>query len=192
MRYKLCRLVTLLFLVCCSSAGASEEPRIDIHRQQVCPRDATDWCRASSTGGHFEVSLPIPFNDGTIHARDKNGNPITSYVIGTTSPEGVKFSVICMFNPALPMTQAGFEAMAQSFVEGVTVLDNQAVTQGGLSWRQLHVQQKTSSAYIRFTYAHGASYQMIVEYPPAAAAQADLLAPRVFSSFAVTGAPEKP
>ena len=191
MRHKLRRLVTLLFLVC-FSAGVAEEPRIVLHRQQVCPRDASGWCGASSTGGHFTVSLPNPFNDGTIKALDKNGNPMATYVVGTTSPEGIKLSVLCMFNPALPATPASVDALVQSLVEGVTVLDNQAFTQSGLSGRQLHVKQKTSSAYIRVGSSHAALYQIIVEYPPAEAAQAGILAPRVFSSFAITGAPEKP
>ena len=191
MRHNLSCLVTLLLLVC-NSAGAAEEPSIVLHRQQVCPRDATGWCDASSTGGHFAVSLPIPFNDGTIKARDKNGNPMATYVVGTTSPEGIKLTAMCMFNPALPATKASVDAMVQSLVEGVTVLDNQAFTQGGFSGRQLHVQQKTSSAYVRVGSSHAAVYQIIVEYPPSAAAQAGIWAPRVFSSFAVTGAPEKP
>ena len=74
------------------AAGLQAPGSVAMHRQQAGTPNQMGWYDAKSTQGHFSVSLPIPFNDFTVRVQEKEGRETVSYVIGSTSKEGFKFS----------------------------------------------------------------------------------------------------
>lgn len=63
-----------------------------MHRLQAGEPDASGWMVARSTEGGFSVRLPLKFNDFTLAERNAKAPVLRTFVVGTKSQEGLKFS----------------------------------------------------------------------------------------------------
>src|SRR5258707_12657009 len=81
--------VLSLALIVSTSASATAEPKLEMHRVGVNVDDGSGWYPAVSTKGSFSILLPIPFND--FMTRDP-GTDEVSHVVGGKSSEGIKFT----------------------------------------------------------------------------------------------------
>jgi hypothetical protein len=75
-----------------SALAQSLPPGMKMHRLQAGEPDASGWMVAASTEGGFSVRLPIKFNDFTIAESDPKAPALRTFVVGTKSQEGIKFS----------------------------------------------------------------------------------------------------
>lgn len=89
-------LVLLASLCCLSFASAafsqSPPPGMTMHRIQAGEPDDSGWMVAASTEGGFSVRLPLKFNDFTIVESDPKALALRTFVVGTKSQEGIKFT----------------------------------------------------------------------------------------------------
>ncbi len=113
-------LLALLALALAALAGCGrpdDQPSIVMHRQRAGVRNADGWYPATSTEGGFSVLMPVPFNDFTVVTRRPDGASVRSFVLGTRSKEGVKFSVAGTAwqapRPDLAAFAAGFRGARQ-------------------------------------------------------------------------------
>lgn len=91
------RCYLLLASLCCTTFataafGQALPPGMTMHRVQAGEPDASGWMVAASTEGGFSVRLPLKFNDFTIAESDPKAPALRTYVVGTKSQEGIKFS----------------------------------------------------------------------------------------------------
>src|SRR5690554_386827 len=84
-------LLILLIASSCSTSQVKQERKM--YRIQDTTLSQSGWYFGKSTDGHFSIELPIPFNDFTLITEG-----IFTYVIGSKSQEGYKFSVTEMKN----------------------------------------------------------------------------------------------
>jgi hypothetical protein len=74
-------------------ANAQNPTGTVMHRSGAGQFDSTGWTDAKSTEGKFSVRLPVPFDDFTVKNSDEGLQAGQFFVIGATTPEGVRFSV---------------------------------------------------------------------------------------------------
>ena len=67
-------------------------PGMKMHRVQAGEPDASGWMVAASTEGGFSVRLPLKFTDFTVEESDAKAATLRSFIVGTKSQEGIKFS----------------------------------------------------------------------------------------------------
>jgi hypothetical protein len=148
------------------AVGQKAPAGLTMHRQRAGAPNADGWYDAKSTEGRFSVSLPIPFNDFTLRAKEKDGAEVVSYVIGSTSKEGFKFSATEMLN-----TRRTREFDARAYVEKFkadkrnTVSNETLFEVDGHSAVQFHVSNAQQSAYMRAIVVPPGVLLLIVEYP---------------------------
>ena len=148
------------------TVGQKAPAGLTMHRQQAGTPNAKGWYDAKSTEGHFSVSLPIPFNDFTVKVKEKDGTEVVSYVIGSTSKEGFKFSATEMLNGRRTR-----EFDAHAYVEKFkadkrnTVSNETLFEVDGHSAIQFHVSNAQQSAFMRALVVPPGVLLLIVEYP---------------------------
>jgi hypothetical protein len=75
------------------SASAQGMPAgMKMHRLQAGEPDSSGWIVAKSTEGRFSVRLPLKFNDFTISETSSDEPVLRTFVVGTKSREGIKFT----------------------------------------------------------------------------------------------------
>src|SRR4030095_4903909 len=75
-----------------SAFAQATPPGMKMHRVQAGEPDASGWMIATSTEGGFSVRLPLKFNDFTLEESDAKAATLRSFIVGTKSQEGIKFS----------------------------------------------------------------------------------------------------
>ena len=147
-------------------AVGQEAPAVTMHRQRAGAPNARGWYDAKSTDGHFSVSLPMPFNDFTVRAKDKDGMALPVYVVGGKSTDGVKFSATEM--PKGRLTRDfDLHAYVQKFKadKNNTVSNETLLEFDGHSAIQFHVSNTRQSAFMRAIIVPSGVLLLIVEYP---------------------------
>jgi hypothetical protein len=86
-----------LFLVCTFGKAGAQQQQGDslkrtMHRIQAGVADSNGWYLAESTGGHFKVKLPAPFNDFEVSGVDENGRRQEIHTVGVLTKDKAKFS----------------------------------------------------------------------------------------------------
>jgi hypothetical protein len=183
-------LVVAALLAAAVGVGAQTKPVLHAIRKQACPKDADNRCRARSAGGHFSVSLPVPFNEESILGADEKGRPLHMYVVGSTTPSGIKFSVITFWKPSEPANAATLEKAITALGNGDSLKSHRPMTLAGMQGEHGRLEGKDTSADIYVAVGNNALYQLIVEFPKAAAAEAAREIPRLLASFKTHGSPD--
>lgn len=180
--------IVLCLLGTFAIASAVELPEgVKMHRLQAGTRDKDGWYEAKSTEGHFTVSLPIPFNDFTVNVKE-DGKEKISYVVGSKSKEGFKFTV----------TECPQESLAKPFglkgtVEGFksdkrsTVSEEKTFEFDGHPAFSFKVADTKSSAFIHAVSANSRVFMLIVEYPTALEKDVLPLTDPFFTSLKIDG-----
>jgi hypothetical protein len=155
----------LIFLFLSGLAWA--EPQMEKHRIQATTTkdEASGWYVAESTRGAFSVLIPIPFNDITATADDPKLGKIHSYIIGSKSAEGIKFSATEV--PVVPgMPDNDITQMADRFKKpGQTVSDVDTAPYDGNPSISLSIVGPTSGAFMRYVKTPQSMIIMVLEYP---------------------------
>jgi hypothetical protein len=92
------RLVPLLLppllsaMLATATASQTLPPGMTMHRLQAGEPDASGWMVAASTGGRFSVRIPLKFNDFTVGESDPKVPVLRTFVVGSKSREGIKFT----------------------------------------------------------------------------------------------------
>jgi hypothetical protein len=131
-----------------------------MHRIQDTTKNKSGFYYAKSTEGHFSVLLPIPFNDFTIKA-----DSVNSYVIGSKSQEGIKFSVTEVIKKEknkvtdLDALANGFSSSANTIkdVKKEKVNNGQSVS--------FSVTNESSGAILKYVDTSNSLFIMIIEFP---------------------------
>jgi hypothetical protein len=148
-------------------APLAQQPKLEMHRAGVVSKDPSGWHLAVSTKGSFSVRMPIAFNDFTVHSADPKSGEGATHVIGGTSTEGIKVSVVeipasAKSSPSLEKILANFSAKP-----GNKVTDVQRVTKGDVDTLSFSVSGAQTSAHIRYIKTKNATYSLTIEFPNA-------------------------
>ena len=168
------------------TVGQKAPAGLTMHRQQAGTPNAKGWYDAKSTEGHFSVSLPIPFNDFTVKVKEKDGTEVVSYVIGSTSKEGFKFSATEMLN-ARTTREFDTRAYVEKFKSDKrnTVSNETQFELDGHSAVQFHVSNAQQSAFMRAIVFPSGVLLLIVEYPTRLEKNVVSLAQNFFDSLRI-------
>jgi hypothetical protein len=151
-----------------ASILAQQAPQagMTMHRNQAGTPNQNGWYDATSTEGHFSVSLPIPFNDFTVRAREKDGREVVTYVIGSKSKKGFKFSATEFPNESMtrPFDLKGYPEKLKASKKN-TVSNERFFQFDGHSAVQFQVTDSQNSAFMRAVVSRAGVFILIVEYP---------------------------
>ena len=142
-----------------SSTAQSTSP-VKMHRIQDTTKDKSGLYYGKSTEGHFSVLLPIPFNDFTIKTDEA-----TSYVIGSKSEEGIKFSVTEIVkkekNKAIDL-----DALLKGFSSSSSKVENVRKEKTKYSESiSFSVVDKSKGAIFKYINTQNSLFTMIIEFP---------------------------
>jgi hypothetical protein len=162
---------------------AQENSNITLHRIQAAERDASGWYPAISTYGTFRISLPLPFNDFTVHAKDTNNGQIDMQIVGCKSSDGYTFTVIEM--PIFQKTKiSDLETIVEKFKgdrkNTVAGVDNSSYA--GFSTISFEVAGPNSGAFMRYINANNSLMMVTLEYPKGGRDSAIKMKARFFDS----------
>jgi len=149
-----------------TSKSSLPEGGLQMHRMQAGMPNKDGWYDAKSTDGHFRVLLPIPFNDFTVHVKEKDGRDVVLYCIGSKSAEGYKFSVAEYPAQKKPDADLALKDFVSSFKK-----DKQKVSEERYFKFQtyptveFHISGEDTSAFARMMVVPDRTYTLIVEYP---------------------------
>jgi hypothetical protein len=156
--------VLSLALIVSTSASATAEPKLEMHRVGVNVDDGSGWYPAVSTKGSFSILLPIPFND--FMTRDP-GTDEVSHVVGGKSSEGIKFSAVEL--QATAKTPVDLAAIPKSFLSNPAnkVSDVSRNTKDDVDSLFFSVANSATTAHFRYIRMKGTLYIPTIEYPNA-------------------------
>jgi len=138
---------------------------ITMHRSQTGDPDASGWCLARSTGGHFTVMLPGRFNDSMQTGKADDGVDLVSHALATTTLEGAKFMVFAVIRPDRKFPSSGLDKLAQNLKKQGSEVELSKVQMAGLPAAELKVKGPDNSAVMRSFQAGDTQYMLMVEYP---------------------------
>jgi hypothetical protein len=136
-----------------------------VHRIGAGVPDESGWCRATSTGGGFTVSLPNLFNDLTISAKAMDGADVKTFVLGTRDARGVKFTAVAMYRADGKFTSDPLKGIVDQFQSSGQLKQQAAISHGALNGIELKTANSSSSAIIDVYKTPTTVYQLIVEAP---------------------------
>jgi hypothetical protein len=163
-----------------------------MHRLGAGDLDESGWCRATSTGGGFSVSLPNVFNDFTITAKAEDGVQIKIFVVGTRDERLVKFTASGFSRPDGKFKGNPLEDMAEKFEKQGDLVEKRLISLGKMKGIDVRVANRSSSAVFRLYKAPTTLYQLIVEAPSSInPGEIDGDVKRFLDSFTVPDKPEE-
>jgi hypothetical protein len=136
-----------------------------MHRRAAGDRDESGWCRATSTGGGFSVSLPNVFNDFTITAKAEDGGDIKTFAVGTQDERLVKFTALAVTRSDGKFKSDPLEGFAEKFEKQGDLQEQRFVSLGEMKGIEVKIANRSSSAVVRLYKAPTTLYQLIVEAP---------------------------
>ena len=152
-----------------------------MHRVQAGEPDAEGWCLARSTRGGFFVSIPHRFNDFSMSTKTKEGVMAQADAVGTLTPAGVKYSVFKIRREDGKVEPNFLTDITKDFRRELK--SERHITHAGAEGVEFTVANSRSRAMFRCFVVDDAIVQLIVEYPPHAAAEAEGNAKRFFESL---------
>ena len=176
----------------CSAEGPALPKGMTMHRIQAGEPDETGWYSARSTEGHFDVRLPVPFNDFSIRSKGEGGKEVDSFAIGSKSAEGLKFSATEMSaRKANVDDREAQEAFLRGFREDKSskMSGERRFEVEGHPALEFKIKNRRSSAVIRQILLPDRIFLLIVESPPGQDALAEELAGPFLDSFKIRGLP---
>jgi len=180
----------LLWLLLSLPSLAWADPRMEMHRVQATTAkdEASGWYIAESTRGSISVLIPVPFNDFTVTVEDPKLGKIQSYVLGSKSAEGIKFSATEM--PIVPgMVDHDITKMADDFKKpGQTVSDVDTKPYDGNPSISFSIVGPNSGAAMRYVKTPGSMIIQVLEYPLAQKKAAGSLGKTFLSSLKIAKA----
>ena len=155
---KIATVLILLFTCSCSNSQIKQETKM--HRIQDTTVSKSGWYYGKSTDGHFSIELPIPFNDVTIKTEG-----IYTYVIGSTSQEGFKFSVTEMKNKNR-FHKINFDELLVALAKPNNTITNISKFQNEkLKTIYCELRNNKNGAFMKYIYHKNRIYTLIIEYP---------------------------
>ena len=142
------------------SSTAQSAPPMKMHRIQDTTKNKFGLYYGKSTEGHFSVLLPIPFNDFTIKVDDVN-----SYVIGSKSQEGIKFSVTEIVKKDKSKT-IDLDAIVEGFKNSANTVEN--IKKENIKNNEsifFSVIDKSKGAILKYVNSKNSFFTMIIEFP---------------------------
>ena len=159
-----------------------------MHRLQAGTPNKKGWYEARSTEGLFRVELPIPFNDFTIAAKDKEGRDVFTYGIGSASAERITFGVTEARGARrkAESPEDALKSFVASFrIDGNTISEEKYFQYAGHPAVQFKLASTQSSASMRFIILPDRVFLLIVECPSAQRGHADTLINPFFESLEI-------
>ena len=155
---KILMLLIISFTFSCSNSQVKQERKM--HRIQDTTLSQSGWYYGKSTDGHFSIELPIPFNDATIKT-----DGIYTYVIGSTSQEGFKFSVTEMKN-RIKSQEINFDELILELAQPNNKISNISKSQNQIS-KSIYCESRNdkNGAFMKYIYHKKRLYTLIIEYP---------------------------
>jgi hypothetical protein len=135
------------------------------HRKQAGVPRKDGWYDAKSTEGHFRVSLPIPFNDGTIGPDGTNSG--IGYMVGSTSAEGIRFPALEWVGLKNRETKEALKAIPESFrtKDGWKLSSERYFKYQNYPAVEFKVIGPQSGGWTRSIHLPDRMYSLTVEYP---------------------------
>ena len=145
--------------------------------------DAGGWYTARSIGAGFVVQLPVPFSELTSKSPTTDGSAVESHTLGGGSRDGARFMVNCLRREDGKVTAGWVESVADSLVEGRTLVSRSRVSRRGLQGVELALSTLTRRSHAELLEVNGYSCQLTVEYPFMLAPKLSKQARAFFDSF---------
>lgn len=174
-------LLFLTFLSFRFSPMAQTASPIQMHRIQATTKTKDGLYFAKSTDGNFSVLMPIPFNDFTV-----KDNGVKACTIGSTSSEGIKFSVTEM--PKTEKTKAvDLDALMKSFMSPHNTITN-VKREKTATYESIYfsIMDKSKGALCKYVVTKNTLFFMIIEFPIAYMKKAENGYSYFFSSLHIT------
>lgn len=172
---------TILFILLFSTKTVFSQTKqhVKMHRQQDTTLSESGWYYAHSTEGHFSVELPIPFNDATIKVKN-----YTTYIVGGTSLEGYKFSVVEMRKKWYK--KVNLKHFTDEFeITGNRVSNIQRIDEKSYKSLYFEVEDLLNGAFFKLVLVNKRLYTIILEYPLSEKETIKAYKESFFSSFKV-------
>ncbi|WP_435016001.1 hypothetical protein TA3x_003559 [Tundrisphaera sp. TA3] len=167
-----------------SAKSADRTPALKMHRLGAGEPGNDGWYEAKSTEGHFRVSMPFPFNDGTIQLP---ADPTArSYLINSTSSEGYKFTVMEIetkkgkANSPLKSLPDGIRAKGEAKLSGERYFQHQ-----GHPAVEFQAVGPKQGIYTRVINCSDRLFSLMVEYPAGSEAEVGPLVSGFFESLRI-------
>jgi hypothetical protein len=159
--------LTLVLVMLPPVAPRAQQPKLEMHRAGVVSKDPSGRHLGVSTKGSFSVRMPIPFNDFTVRSTDPKTSQEVTHVIGGTSTEGIKLSVVEM--PASAKSAPSLEKILADFSArpGNKVTDVRRAAEGDVDTLSFSASGAQTSAHVRYIKTKNATYSLTIEFPNA-------------------------
>jgi hypothetical protein len=183
------RFAFVSLLLIAQSAAAAEKIAPVIHRTQFCERMKSGLCLAKSTNGGFQVEMPFSFNDFEMPATATDGTPVVTYVVGSKSAEGLRFSGTCIAlkTGKYPDTLAGTK---EQFERKGQLISSKKVSASGVAGMEMKVKSANGGAVIRQFQSGCCVYTIGAEYPASEEHNAARQIDAFVRSFSIVSCPQ--
>jgi hypothetical protein len=153
------RLILLLSLIFANSCFGQISPELHFYRNQDTSKNSYGYYLGKSTGGHFMVLMPAPFNDYYVkYGRD------TVQAVGCKNGAGVSFVVT--ETAIIERNKVDLsDAVSKFVIPGNEVEICQTDVYSDYSSIFFTVKDKNKGAFIKYLVYRGFLFTLIMEYP---------------------------
>jgi hypothetical protein len=134
-----------------------------LHRIQAGVADSNGWYLAESTGGHFKVKLPAPFNDFEVSGVDENGKQQEIHTVGVLTKDNVKYSATEDVRDT-PVEDSFLENFTAKFKRDGTLQQSRQFQYQGHPAIEMSTGDKARAAVMRTIVVKKHVYLLIVEF----------------------------
>jgi hypothetical protein len=190
MRTRLHALMILTWLAATAlpaGEAAADQPKMHMHRTAVGDGHMGTWRDATSTEGHFTVSLPIAFNDFTVDGED-GVEVVRTHAVGGKSLDGFKFMAMRMvYRDGAAAAGRYFNKFRDEAIFGHEQRDRRRLRHNGLEAVQITASNSTSWTKQRVVKLESDLIMMVVEAPAGTEEKTEPLVRKFFDSLKITG-----
>ncbi|MDB6026449.1 MAG: hypothetical protein JWM68_2672 [Verrucomicrobiales bacterium] len=170
------------FYLVATAGPVREDAKPIMYRTQAGVPESDGWYLADSTGGHFKIKLPGPFNDFSMVGINAEGKKTETSTVGIQTQEKIKFTAsLIKVEGGIPDKRKHVEDFLGAFRD--SILSTRQIVFKNLTGTEAKMQGPRGAAVMRIIPTDSAFYMLIAEYPVAFESQVQELVPGFMDSL---------